>query len=276
MSLGQPLPVLMYHHISPKPGLVTCSPDNFRAHMQWLVENGWKTLSTDAFTQILATGEVPKKSVLVTFDDGYLDNWVYAHPVLKEFGQRATLFLITGWMGEGAVRPYAGQPGVPDVPTHGQAMAAAAEGKLDEAFLRWSEVEAMCDAGTFDFHSHTHTHTRWDREIADQAERDQALADDLAASRAALAARLGADSPHLCWPQGYYDAAYQRVAQATGFTHLYTTEHGVVRRDTDPARIPRLVIKDKPAPWFGGRMGLYGRPLLSALYLGLKSGKKGP
>jgi len=275
MSLGQPLPVLMYHHISPKPGLVTCSPDNFRAHMQWLVENGWKTLSTDAFTQILATGEVPKKSVLVTFDDGYLDNWVYAHPVLKEFGQRATLFLITGWMGEGAVRPHTGQSGMPDVPTHGQAMAAAAEGKLDEAFLRWSEVEAMRDAGTFDFHSHTHTHTRWDREIADQAERDQALADDLAASRAALAARLGADSPHLCWPQGYYDAAYQRVAQATGFTHLYTTEHGVVRRDTDPARIPRLVIKDKPAPWFGGRMGLYGRPLLSALYLGLKSGKKG-
>ena len=275
MSFGQPLPVLMYHHISPKPGLVTCSPDNFRAHMQWLAENGWKTLSTDEFTQVLASGEVPKKSVLVTFDDGYLDNWVYAHPVLKEFGQRATLFLITGWMGEGAVRPHAGQSGVPEVPTHGQAMAAAAEGKLDEAFLRWSEVEAMRDAGTFDFHSHTHTHTRWDREIADQAERDQALADDLAASRAALAARLGVDSPHLCWPQGYYDAAYHRVAQATGFTHLYTTEHGVVRRDTDPARIPRLVIKDKPAPWFGGRMGLYGRPLLSALYLGLKSGKKG-
>ena len=185
MSFGQPLPVLMYHHISPKPGLVTCSPENFRAHMQWLAENGWKTLSTNEFTQVLATGKVPKKSVLVTFDDGYLDNWVYAHPVLKEFGQRATLFLITGWMGEGAVRPHAGQPGVPDVPTHGQAMAAAAEGKLDEAFLRWSEVEAMRDAGTFDFHSHTHTHTRWDREIADQAERDQVLADDLAASHAA-------------------------------------------------------------------------------------------
>ena len=123
----------------------------------------------------------------------------------------------------------------------------------------------MRDAGTFDFHSHTHTHTRWDRQIADQAERDQALAEDLAASRAALAARLGADSPHLCWPQGYYDAAYQRVAQATGFTHLYTTEHGVVRRDTDPARIPRLVIKDKPAPWFGRRMGLRPAAAVGAL-----------
>ena len=243
--------------------------------MQWLAENGWKTLSADDFAQVLASGEVPKKSVLVTFDDGYLDNWVYAHPVLKDFGQCATLFLITGWIGDGVVRSHAGQPGVPEVPTHGQAMAAMAEGKLDDAYLRWSEVEAMRAAGTFDFHSHTHSHTRWDRQVADPAERDRALADDLAASRATLASRLGNATPHLCWPQGYYDAAYQRVALAAGFTHLYTTVPGVARKDVDPACIPRLVIKDKPAQWFGGRMGLYGRPLLSALYLGLKSGKKG-
>jgi len=214
---------------------------------------------------------VPKKSVLVTFDDGYLDNWVYAHPVLKEFGQRATLFLITGWIGDGPLRPHAGQPGVPEVPTHKQAMAAAAEGRLDDAFLRWSEVEAMRIAGTFDFHSHTHTHTRWDRTVADQAARDAALAEDLAASRATLAARLGKATPHLCWPQGYFDAAYQRVAREAGFTHLYTTEHDVVRHDVDLARIPRLVIKDKPAVWFGQRMAIYGRPIVSAIYLKMKS-----
>ena len=274
MSFSQPLPVLMYHHISPKPGLVTCSPENFRAQMAWLAKNGWTTLSASAFAEAVASGQVPKKSVLVTFDDGYLDNWVYAHPVLQEFGQQATIFLITGWIGEGPQRPHAGQPGAPDVPTHKQAMAAAAEGKLDDAFLRWSEVEAMRAAGTVEFHSHTHSHTRWDRKIADQAERDAALAADLAASRATLAARLGEASPHLCWPQGYYDVAYQRVARAAGFTHLYTTEHGVARRDVDPARIPRLVAKDKPAGWFGRRMTIYGNSLLSALYLGLKSDKK--
>lgn len=273
--LGQPLPVLMYHHIGPRPGLVTCTPENFRAQMAWLAENGWKTLSATAFATAIETGTIPPKSVLLTFDDGYLDNWVYAHPVLREFGLHATLFLITGWIGDGAARAQAGQPGAPDVPTHQEAMAAAAAGRPDAAFLRWSEVEAMRAEGTFDFHSHTHTHTRWDRRIADQAARDQALADDLAASRAALTARLGVTSPHLCWPQGYYDAAYQRVAQAAGFSHLYTTEPGVARRDTDPARIPRLVVKDKPAQWFGGRLGIYGRPLLAALYLGLKSGKKG-
>ncbi|HJV92295.1 MAG TPA: polysaccharide deacetylase family protein, partial [Azonexus sp.] len=205
----------------------------------------------------------------------YLDNWVYAHPVLEEFGQRATIFLITGWIGDGPRRPQAGQSGVPDVPTHKQAMAAAADGKPDGAFLRWSEVEAMRAAGTVDFHSHTHTHTRWDRTIAEQTARDAALADDLFASRTTLEARLGEASPHLCWPQGYFDAAYQRVARAAGFTHLYTTEHGVVRDDVDLARIPRLVAKDKPGAWFARRLGIYGRPLLSALYLGLKSGGTG-
>lgn len=275
MSFGQPLPVLMYHHVSPKPGLVTCSPENFRVQMAWLAKNGWKTLSTATFAAALASGCIPKKSVLITFDDGYLDNWIYAHPVLQEFGLRATIFLITGWIGDGPPRPHAGQAGVPEVPNHKQAMAAAAEGKLDNAFLRWSEVEAMRSAGTVDFHSHTHTHTRWDRQIVDQRQRDAALADDLSVSRETLAARLGECSAHLCWPQGYFDPAYQHVAQAAGFTHLYTTEHGVVRAGADLARLPRLVVKDKPADWFGQRMAIYSRPWLSALYLGLKPGKKG-
>jgi hypothetical protein len=152
-------------------------------------------------------------------------------------------------------------------------MMAAGAGKFDATFMRWSEIAAMRSAGTAEFHSHTHSHTRWDHQIADQSERNAALADDLAKSRATLSHRIGQASPHLCWPQGYFDSHYQQVAKAAGFTHLYTTEPGVVRRDVDPARIPRLVIKDKPASWFGQRMALYGQPLLSALYLGLKSGK---
>jgi peptidoglycan/xylan/chitin deacetylase (PgdA/CDA1 family) len=275
MNFGRPLPVLMYHHVSPRPGLVTCSPENFRAQMAWLAENGWKTLSTAAFAAAAASGDMPRKSVLVTFDDGYLDNWVHAYPVLREFGQRATLFLITGWIGDGPRRPHAGEAGVPAVPSHGEAMSAASDGRLDEAFLRWSEVEAMAGSGTFDFHSHTHSHTRWDRKVAAQAERDAALGEDLAASRATLGARLGGATPHLCWPQGYFDAAYQRVAAEAGFTHLYTTEPGVVRKGVDCRRIPRLVVKDKPAAWFGRRMRIYGSPLLSAAYLGVKPAGKG-
>ena len=167
--MRRPIPVLMYHHVSPKPGLVTVSPENFRAHMAWLADQGWRTLTTTEFAACLAGAPVPKRAVLVTFDDGYLDNWVYAHPVLAEFGLNAVLFLITGWIGMGAVRPHAGQVGrgitVPDVPDHKGAMAAgrawqeaADPAPLDGAFLRWSEVEDMVAAGTFELHSHTHSH----------------------------------------------------------------------------------------------------------------------
>lgn len=268
-----PVPILMYHHISPAPGLVTCSPDNFRAQMQWLAEQGWKTLSLAEFSAGLGSGKWPSKSVLLTFDDGYLDNWVYAYPVLKEFGLHATIFLITKWVGEGEARPYFGlknNAALPSVPNHRHAMQYAKDGQYDAAFLRWSEVEAMRAAGCCDFHSHTHSHTRWDQQIPEQAARDAALAEDLAASRHTLLTRLGERAPHLCWPQGYFDRHYQAVAQAAGFTHLHTTQPGVVRPSTDPLALPRLVVKDKGADWFAGRMRMYAHPVWSRLYLRLK------
>jgi hypothetical protein len=41
---------------------------------------------------------VPRKSIVITFDDGYLDNWVYAHPILQKYGMHAVVFVVTGWM----------------------------------------------------------------------------------------------------------------------------------------------------------------------------------
>ena len=270
MNLSQPLPVLMYHHISPRPGLVTCSPENFRAQMQWLAENRWKTLSMAEFSNYLQTGKIPPRHILLSFDDGYLDNWVHAHPVLQEFSLRATIFLITARIGDGAIRSYHGQGVLPELPSHHEAAAAVNAGQCDTAYLRWSEVEAMQQAGTAEFHSHTHSHTRWDQTISHPEQRAEALSKDLAASRHTLTTRLGKDSRHLCWPQGYYDASYQEIAQQSGFTHLYTTQPGVVRHGTDPLQIPRLVVKDKPAAWFSQRLKLYNHPWLSAFYLSIK------
>ena len=48
----------------------------------------------------------------------------------------------------------------------GRRLRLVAAGRADEVMLRWSEIEAMRAAGTFEFHSHTHTHTRWDKECA--------------------------------------------------------------------------------------------------------------
>lgn len=265
------LPVLMYHHVSPVPGLVTVSPQNFYSQMQWLSEHGWQTLTTSAFAVGLAAGAWPRKSVLLTFDDGYLDNRAYAYPVLREFGQRATIFLVTGWAGDGPVRNGFGSRDGPPILGHSEAMRASREKRWDEAFLRWSEIEEMQEAGTFEFHSHTHSHTRWDQIEPNSQQRRERLAVDLAASRSELTSRLGKASPHLCWPQGYFDADYQDIALTAGFTYLYTTRHGTVDAATQANDIPRIVVKDKPGTWLAGRLRIYSRPALARLYASLKT-----
>ncbi|KOQ17861.1 hypothetical protein ABW36_30395, partial [Achromobacter xylosoxidans] len=158
------VPVLMYHHVTPAGGMIAATPEVFEAQIARLARAGYQSLSTDQFAAYLAGAPAPERSVLITFDDGYLNNWVHAHPVLARHGMRAVLFTITGWIGDGPARPHAGQGlPLPATPDHDACKKLIAAGRGDEAMLRWSEIEAMRAAGTFEFHSHTHTHTRWDK-----------------------------------------------------------------------------------------------------------------
>lgn len=268
------IPVLMYHHVSPHAGLVTVSPPTFYTQMRWLAEHGYQSITCQDLERFFAGATLPDKSVLITFDDGYLDNYVYAHPVMREFGMHGVIFLITGQIGDDPeVRQHSTLEGhhecLPDCPDHREAMTLIRDGRTDEVMLRWSEVEAMQAAGTFEFHSHTHTHTRWDKTIAEPGARRSALAKDLAASRALLAARTG-ESQHLCWPQGYYDNDYRAIASANGFRYLYTVKKDINTTATSPEEIGRIVVKDRADNWFGSRMFIYRQPLLGGLYLRLR------
>ena len=128
MKTARVLPVLMYHHVSRSPGLVTVSPENFRAQMQDLANAGWHTVSSTEIADFLAGGSLPKRSVAITFDDGYLDNYVHAFPVLREFGLRATLFAVTGWVSDGPARKISDDVVLPD---HRGCKAAISAGKPD-------------------------------------------------------------------------------------------------------------------------------------------------
>lgn len=57
--------------------------------MQWLAESGWKTVTAAEMEFFYRGGRLPPKSVMLTFDDGYLDNWLQVFPVLQEFNLRA-------------------------------------------------------------------------------------------------------------------------------------------------------------------------------------------
>lgn len=277
MSTAPNIPVLMYHHVSPSPGSLTTSPENFERQIAWLAKSGWKTLGADEFSHYLAHGDAPRKSIVLTFDDGYLDNWVYAHPVLERHGMKALMFLVSGWPHDLPMRPHAGQSGLRDAlpvtPNHKDCKALLLEGKTDAVIARWSEIRAMQDAGTFEIHSHTHTHNRWDKLCATAADKRQQLTQDLDMARQTLSQRLGHVSEHLCWPQGYFDDDYREVARAAGFSHFYTTDaHGQNKPGQDAGYIYRLSVKNRAALQFAQRILLARSPLLGPLYNRWKKG----
>ena len=277
MKTAHCVPVLMYHHISSETGPITTTPKNFDSQMKGLVDAGYTTLTADEFADFLAGKPTPPKSVLLTFDDGYLDNWVHAHPILKKYGLRATMFVVTGMIGDGPLRPCAGQEGVslPRLPGHLECRALWTAGSTDSAMLRWSEIQAMRAAGTFEFHCHTHTHTRWDLVSKTREECLAHMRHEFEASRALLKEHLGGVSQHFCWPQGYFSDDYVNLAQEFGFRYLYTTQaYGQNLCAADPAHIYRFSVKNRGARWFLQRIWTASHPVVGPLYNKWRSWKR--
>ncbi len=274
MKSAQTVPVLMYHHVSPVDGMINVTPANFEQQLLWLKRRGYRSLSSEEFAGHLNGRAVPAKSVLITFDDGYLDNWVYAYPLLKKHGYTALVFLVTSWIADGPLRHCLGQGGLPETPSHRECEERIGQGRGDDVILRWSEIKAMRDDGVLEFHSHTHTHTRWD--IIAPDEKNTRMAEELALSRSALESNLGCVSEHFCWPQGYFDADYTRLAQEAGFRYLYTTQaFGQNRAGTDPAHIYRFAVRNTSGNSVGRRIQVAAHPLIGPLFNKWKLWKRG-
>ncbi len=273
MGHAQVVPVLMYHHVSPSPGMITVTVEHFEDQLRWLRRHGYRSLSSAEFAGHLAGKPVPSKSVLITFDDGYLDNWVYAYPLLKQYGYTAMLFLVTSWARDGAVRPFLGQGELPDTPDHRECEARIAQGRSDEVILRWSEARALQEDGVFEIHSHTSTHTRWD--LHDPEHKNMHMARELSEARQALDTHLGGVSDHHCWPQGYFDADYIDLAQQAGFRHLYTTmAFGSNRAGTDPAYISRFAVRNTSGQSVGRRIWVARNPVVGPVFNRFKLWKR--
>jgi peptidoglycan/xylan/chitin deacetylase (PgdA/CDA1 family) len=272
------VPVLMYHHVSTSPGMITVTPEHFAEQMAYVASAGYKTVGAAELAAFLRGEDLPEKSLVITFDDGYLDNWVHAHPILKQYGLKALCFLVSSWPGVGEVRANtstAAKDALPTLLNHHDGEIAIQSGRVDDVILRWSEIEAMRAAGTFEFHSHTHSHVRWDQVTQSGEEKRERLQQDLRDARATLSTRLGSVSDHLCWPQGYYDDDYREVARKAGFSHFYTCDAGTNARSGVPRQagersINRLEVRDRPASWLASRLWVHTRPAISRAYLKIK------
>ena len=101
----QAVPVLMYHHILPKPSnFIAISPATFDAQMKYLHDNGWHAISIAQLQAFVETGKrLPSKPVLITFDDGRMNQITYGVPILKKYGFTATFFVVQKWINSSSV-----------------------------------------------------------------------------------------------------------------------------------------------------------------------------
>lgn len=91
------LPILCYHDINSVKGTdLVLDPVKFKEQMKYLKDNGYFPITLDELYGYLKEDKgIPEKSIVLTFDDGYVGTYTYAFPILKEFGFKATIFMIS-------------------------------------------------------------------------------------------------------------------------------------------------------------------------------------
>lgn len=150
---GYDVPVLMYHSIGvPNKdwdwNYLTCPYDLFEKQLKAIRSLGYQTISLKQLHGYMANGEqIPDKAIAITFDDGYLDVWVYAYPLLKKYEMCASVFINPDF-----VDPNEG-------PRNTYKCDHRLEGLAKSGFLNWDEITKMDSEGVVFAESHALTHT---------------------------------------------------------------------------------------------------------------------
>ncbi len=242
------IPVLIYHHINSHSGdTVTVTPDVFTDQMNFLAQAGYSTLSIDDLMNILRKGQkVSNKAVLITFDDGWLDNYLNAVPVLKKLRFKASFFIITGRVDAAS---NSRNRAVYDIPVHEVAKAFIRQGDAARVVLDWDTIRRVEENPFFRFYSHTVSHPR----CAELSNND--LLDELSESKRRIESELGRPCPYLCWPYGSFTDNTIEAAKQSGYTGIFTTLEGFCDPVSDPLRIQRVEVMNS-LEWMQDRLGL--------------------
>jgi peptidoglycan/xylan/chitin deacetylase (PgdA/CDA1 family) len=219
------VPVLMYHSVNPVPNdsikSLIVSPRTFERQMRFLRDHHYNVITVEALARLIKTNsKIPPKTVAVTFDDGYKDNYTYAFPVLKKYAIPATIFIIIDEVG----RPL------------------TKELKAGDARLSWQEIHQMQSSGLVDFGSHT-----FGAEPLVDKRSDAALKKEIVDSRAALGERLGRQVAIFSYPGGLFNDKIKTIVMNAGYFCAVATTPGRRYPDTDPFIIKRVRVSESIA-----------------------------
>jgi peptidoglycan/xylan/chitin deacetylase (PgdA/CDA1 family) len=206
----------MYHEVTagPPEEMHAVSQAAFSAQMLWLRQTGYQSVSLADW--LTPSDKLPPNPIIITFDDGYRDNYTQAWPILAEHGFSATIFLVTRRLG-GTADWRGGGP--------------------DQApLLTWSEVREMARAGLH-FGSHTASHVDLNTCPLPVAEQE------LRESRDALQQALGAPVATLAYPFSRFNATVKVRVRRAGYQVACSCPTGYVgATNQDPYDLRRITV----------------------------------
>lgn len=213
------LRILLYHRVADDGDPLSLPPAQFRAQMALLASRGYRVIELGEALALLDAGEIPPRTVAMTFDDAFADVRDQALPVLVDHGFRATVFVATGVTDGRRSFPWYtnGQPPV----------------------LGWDEVVRLDHEGTLRFEAHTVTHPSL------LACDDETARAEIADSRTELEARLGRPVTAFAYPAGLFGDRERRLVAEAGYRAAVTCEPGVNVRDTDRFALRRRQIDSR-------------------------------
>lgn len=202
------VPVLMYHNIDQdwKISKLSVSPQSFERQMGFLARNGYNAVSLDKLVSMIKSRkEIPYKTIAVTFDDGYENNYTEAFPVLQRYNIPATVFVVVDKIGK-------------------------------EGYLTWKQVEEMAD-NNIEIGSHTLSEC-YLPDIKDKAK----LKSEIYDSRRILKERIPEAGDFIAYCSGGFNRDIRQMAADAGYTGACATNPGKDYPDDDIYAIKRLRI----------------------------------
>ncbi len=209
-------PILMYHYVSEPPADadiyrrdMSVTPERFESHLQYLRQAGYKTITLDDLLYALTQGRsLPPKSIILTFDDGYEDNFLNAFPLLEKYGMIGHFSIMTDVINDGT-------PG----------------------YMSWSQIEEMAAAGQR-FGSHARYH------IPSQkgGSTDYLIWHALGAMEA-IQEHLGYHPRWITYPSGEYDAQTIAVYRSAYYWGGLSIEQGATHTLDDIFALKRVRVR---------------------------------
>lgn len=228
-SYNNQVAVLAYHHLShDEQSNVTITPQLFREQLSFLRQKGYQFITLEQFKKFTKGGAVPRKAVLVTFDDGYESFYRYGYPVLKELGIPAVNFVVTKdlhnpkttfmpSMSHEDIRSMASETNSIDFQCHSHDMHA----KINGAPLLTSLLH---------------------REGAPESQEEyrQRVLKDTKVCMSSLYGLHSVKVDSYAYPFGMYHQEATELLRESGIQYAFTVVSRIAVRDDDPMQIPRI------------------------------------